>query len=225
MAQGIPELTVRTLARTFFAHGHDYGFCFEDYVHFVNALLELAIEADNPVTELPPDPGDLPLQGENITVRELHDTDRPILRGWMADPRGRYFLLSRTTGQSMSVDELLDDADNAIGIIATPDDAPVGALVFLRQDRQAGKAELRKIVGEPSQRGHGIGTEATRLWVAWGLRTLGLRKIYLYTLATNHHNISLNEALGFRVEGILRNEVFIDNAHHDLFRMGLVMSD
>ena len=34
-------------------------------------------------------------------------------------------------------------------------------------------------------------------------------------------NIRLNEDLGFRVEGVLRNEVLIDGTYHDVLRMGL----
>jgi RimJ/RimL family protein N-acetyltransferase len=32
----------------------------------------------------------------------------------------------------------------------------------------------------------------------------------------------LNEELGFRVEGLLRREVRIDDEYHDILRMGLV---
>jgi len=223
VAQEIPDLTLRTLARTFFAHGRDYGFHFEDYVQFVNVLLELAMEAENTGVHVPLDQGPMPLKGERIVVRALRDDDRAIFSEWMTDASGRYLLLSRSTGQSIGVDELLSDPANSIGIITTTEsDRAIGALLFLSQDHQSHKAELRKIVGEPAFRGQGIGTEATRLWVGFGLHQLGLKKIYLYTLASNHHNISLNESLGFRVEGILRKEVFFDDSHHDLLRMGLV---
>lgn len=38
---------------------------------------------------------------------------------------------------------------------------------------------------------------------------------------TNVGNIKINEEIGFRVEGVLRNEVFIDGRYHDVLRMGL----
>ena len=85
-----------------------------------------------------------------------------------------------------------------------PDGTPIGCVAFLDYDADQRKAELRKLVGDPAQRGKGYGKEASALWIRYGLTTLGLKKIYLNTLETNIHNVHLNEELGFRVEGILR---------------------
>jgi len=101
------------------------------------------------------------------------------------------------------------------------DDTPIGAVAFLNYDVMQFKAELRKLIGEPNMRGKGLGKEATRLWIRYGTETLDLKKIYLNTLDTNIRNIRLNEEIGFRVEGILRNEVFVDGKYKDLLRMGL----
>ena len=67
----------------------------------------------------------------------------------------------------------------------------------------------------------GSGKEATALWIKYGLEVLHLKKICLHTLNTNIRNIKLNEELGFAVEGILHNEVFIDGRYHDVLRMGM----
>ena len=63
--------------------------------------------------------------------------------------------------------------------------------------------------------------EATRLWIRYGVNVLKLEKIYVSTLQTQISNIKLNESIGFRVEGLLRNEVLIDGTRHDVLRMGL----
>jgi diamine N-acetyltransferase len=94
-------------------------------------------------------------------------------------------------------------------------------VAFLDYDADQRKAELRKVVGDPAQRGKGYGKEASALWIRYGITTLGLKKIYLNTLETNIHNVHLNEELGFRVEGILRNELLIDGEYRDVLRMGL----
>ena len=83
------------------------------------------------------------------------------------------------------------------------------------------RAELRKIIGEVDLRGRGLGREASKLWVGYGIGALGLRKIYLNTLVAHIGNIKINEEIGFRVEGILRNEVLVDGEPHDVLRMGL----
>lgn len=67
----------------------------------------------------------------------------------------------------------------------------------------------------------GLGKEAARQWMKYGWETLRLHKIYLDTLDTDIRNIRINEAIGFRIEGILRDEVFFDGRYHDVLRMGL----
>lgn len=70
-------------------------------------------------------------------------------------------------------------------------------------------------------RGRGCAPEATRLWIRYGSRALGIKKIYRNTLRPNIRNIKINEQFSFEVEGILRNEVFFDGEYHDILRMGL----
>lgn len=59
------------------------------------------------------------------------------------------------------------------------------------------------------------------LWLTFGIMVLGLRKIYTHALSTDSNTIILNEELGFRVEGILKNEVIYENQYYDILRMGL----
>ena len=216
----IPDTTLRALAHTLLTQGASYGFSFQDWVRFVSVLLDEALEA-RPLPQT--SAGSLPLIGEHVQVRTVLPTDRPLLQAWCTDPRGRYFLSSRSTGRAHSVDDLLDDPRSVLGVVTLPSGRPVGLVGYLQVDREQGRAELRKLIGEPSLRGRGLGTEAARLWVGHGIHALGLRKIFLYTLATNSENVRLNQRLGFRVEGVLRDEVVIDDVAHDLLRMGLVV--
>ena len=119
------------------------------------------------------------------------------------------------------LDTFIADSLNIIGIITLPDHQPIGAVAYLDYDKRQHKAELRKLIGEPLMRGKGYAKEATQLWIQYGFSTLGLKKIYLNTLDTNIRKIQLNEELGFKVEGILRNEVLVEGAYRDVLRMGL----
>ena len=234
----ITEEAIETLARSIFKEASQYGFSQLDYVRFVNALLdhsmqnssdlevssrersEYVSENDRLLREL--SPVELPLEGERLVIRRFQkDVDGLILKRWLDDDFGRYFLLSCTMARPGTYEEIVESESSILGTIADRDGTPIGLIAFLDYNPEQQKAELRKLIGEPSMRGKGLGKEATRLWIRYGLTTLGLAKICVSTLETNIRNIRLNEDLGFKIEGILKNEILFDGARHDVLRMGL----
>ena len=232
--QHIPETTIETLARNFFKEATTYGFKQDDYLRYINTLLDFSMSHTGKVngngevkdtsqkesTNL--ESASLPLKGERVLIRAFDGSkDAALLADWLADEFGRYFLLSRTSSRELNIEQLTQSDHNIIGVITSPDEIPIGVMAYLDFDAGLRKAELRKLIGEPNMRAQGLGKEATRLWIQYGIRGLELQKIYLNTLNTNIRNIKLNEELGFKVEGILRNEAFIDGQYHDVLRMGL----
>jgi len=236
-SQKIPDLTLETLSRTFYKQATKYGFAPVDYVRYVNKLLDIAMHA-NPR----PDDGDagalrsveadekkqpvradeLPLQGDGVVVRKFDaENDLPLFDRWLTEPSGRYFLLSRLTTERQDIREVVASDTSHLGIITLPDSTPIGSVAFLDHELIHRKAELRKMIGTPEYRRKGFATKASALWIQYGIQKLGLKKIYVNTLNANIGNIKLNESLGFKLEGILRNEVFIDGSHHDVLRMSM----
>jgi RimJ/RimL family protein N-acetyltransferase len=233
----IPDLTLETLSRTFYKEATKYGFTHIDYVRYVNLLLDMAMQGRSTTEEPGAEGGsaaeldqyetsdgalELPLRGEGIVVRQFHaDEDLPLFDRWLSELSGRYFLLSRLTTERQDIREVAASDTSVLGIITLPDSTPVGSVAFLDHDLVHRKAELRKMIGDPEHRRKGFATKASALWIRYGVHTLGLKKIYVNTLNANVGNIKLNEELGFKVEGILRNEVFIDGAYRDVLRMSL----
>lgn len=230
LQQEIQQITIETLAKSFFKESFIYGFDLFDYLRFTNLLLDFALsnkkkaevkeESKNLSKDL--ETHYLPLKSERLIIRTLEESkDLSIFKNWLSDEYGRYFLLSIGTAHKMTLDELIDKDSNIIGIICSGDYAPIGSIAFLDYDPVQHKAELRKLIGKPEMRGMGFAKEAAKLWIQYGITTLGLKKIYLNTLDTNIRNIKLNEELGFKVEGILRHEIFFDGKYHDVLRMAL----
>jgi RimJ/RimL family protein N-acetyltransferase len=231
MAEEIPRATIDTLARTIFKEASSYGFRQVDVIRLINSLMDLCTAdrtepASSQSASIQAGIGadsaaDFPLQGDRICVRQFDpSTDVELLERWLPDKHGRYFLLSCSTAQPITIEALTSGVGNHLGIITLRDGRPIGAVAYLDHSRQQKRAELRKLIGELDARGQGLAEEAARLWVDYGVRGLGLQKIYLSTLQTQIANIKLNENLGFRVEGLLRNEVLIDGTRHDVLRMG-----
>jgi RimJ/RimL family protein N-acetyltransferase len=224
----LPEITVEATARSFYKQAVGYGFALGDFVRFTNTLLGIAmaprstsaVAADGPRAPLRRY-HELPLHGPRVTIRRFGEPgDRVMLDGWVAEKEGRFFLLSTASGRTHDVDALVQSPQNLVGMVLF-EDRPVGCVAYLDHDAGQRRAELRKVIGDAEMRGRGLGREASELWVGYGLGALGLHKIYLNTLATHIGNIKINEEIGFRVEGILRNEVHVDGEHRDVLRMGL----
>lgn len=227
----LPEMTIETLARGFFREAASYGFQQVDYLRFVNRLLDMSMDGAGPTVAAaavdeepatPVVPEGLPLGDDRVSIRAFEPVaDMALFERWMADGMGRYFLLSRTTSRTLTLEDVVHDPASRIGVVTLPDGTPIGSTAFLHVDEDQHKGELRKLIGEPALRGKGYAKAASRLWIGYGLGVLGLHKIYLNTLNTNLRNIRLNEELGFRVEGILHNEVYIEGRYHDVLRMAL----
>jgi RimJ/RimL family protein N-acetyltransferase len=229
----IPDLAIETLARGFCHEAEGYGFTQLEYVKFVNAVLNRSMHAAPRATgqavQRPsvaaaetPLADRLPLQAERVVIRAFDAAvDLPLFDDWLTDERGRDFLLSRVTAKQADLRDLVREASNTFGIITLHDSRPIGAMAFLDRDPVQRKAEMRKLIGDPAQRGKGLAKEASALWIRFGKEGIGLKKISVSTFHTSVRNVRLNQELGFRVEGILRNEVLLDGAYHDVLRMGL----
>jgi RimJ/RimL family protein N-acetyltransferase len=231
MADQIPDATVKAIARSVFKEATKYGFGQLDMIRLVNELMDYCTTEDAGTLRSPDvgeaptaqsgNPQQLPLTGNRLMIRAFDAaSDLAQLHAWMADNYGRHFVLSSTSARSVPLEELVQDESNHLGIITTLEHEPFGALAYLDHDTHQRRAELRKLIGNLEYRGKGYADEATRLWLAYGLHALGLEKIYVSTLQANLGNIRLNEKVGFQVEGLLRDEVLIDGARHDVLRMG-----
>ena len=187
----IPDKTLEMLARSLFKEAFTYGFTQADYLRFVNMFLDLAMKQNGAVNLRFPDDAEdtswksmppaaqmkFPLIGDHIKIRQFDEkSDWDIFNTWLQDTYGRYFILSRSTARTVTLDELVHDDSNVIGVVTLPDNTPIGSVAFLDYNPDQRKAELRKLIGEPSMRGKGYAKEATQFWIQYGLRTLHLKK-------------------------------------------------
>ena len=225
----LSDQTIDALAKGLFNEAKAYGFEKGDYIRFVNRLLALSMnetagcKADGHVPcfskNITPK---LPIKAANLNLRRLDPLqDRGHLKRWLSDPEGQWFMLSRSNAHLMSLEELIEDPHHHLGVITLPDHTPIGCVAYIHHDKKQQKAELRKLIGEPSMRGKGFAKGATSCWIQYGFQALDLQKIYINTLRTNIRNVRLNKELGFSVEGLLRNEIFFKDAYFDVLRMAI----
>jgi RimJ/RimL family protein N-acetyltransferase len=100
-------------------------------------------------------------------------------------------------------------------------DRCIGHVGLYKLDHRVRKGEFG-IVIEESQWGKGFGRRATSAALEFGFDQLNLNKIDLEVLATNLRAIALYERIGFRKDGLLREEQFRDGHYVDLVIMSIL---
>jgi len=200
----------------------------KEYVNIANALLDLAINGHRSI-DLPDGDFlkdmklDFPIRYDDIVIEKIKPRKhKKLLQEWTESEYGKEFLLSRIDNVERSLDDLMNDESNIFGIIETKDKTPIGVMGYLNYDKENNKAELRKLIGDTEYMHKGFGKRASEAWISYGLHTLKIRKIYIYTFDTNLRNIRINRELGFNLEGIFKAENIYDGVAKDILRMSLI---
>lgn len=87
------------------------------------------------------------------------------------------------------------------------------------------KAQLGIFIGDEAQRHGGVGTVACRLLLDFAFGGLDLRKVSLEVLAGNAAAIAVYERIGFALEGVRRQEYFLDGRCFDVRLYGIFASE
>ncbi|HPX97256.1 MAG TPA: GNAT family protein, partial [Thermotogota bacterium] len=71
----------------------------------------------------------------------------------------------------------------------------------------------------------GLGTEAFQILIDFAFTELNMNKLKLFVFSFNKRAMRSYEKNGFKVEGVLRQEIFRDGQYHDEIVMGLLVSE
>jgi RimJ/RimL family protein N-acetyltransferase len=144
---------------------------------------------------------------------------------WFSDPQVVYFL-GRNSPITLAEEERwfrdyerrTDEQIFAIDVA----DTHIGNLGLHKIDRVHRKAEVGIVIGEPAYWSKGYGSEAMRTALRYAFGTLGLNKVSLDVLEYNTRAIHTYERLGFRPEGLHREDVYKDGRFVNVLRMGIL---
>lgn len=170
--------------------------------------------------------GSTPL-AEGISISPICSDDLPALRQWLGDQAVAQSLAEYTLPDIIEArsDQHASEAQAVFVLHCDQDRKAIGLVGLIHVDDQAAQGELVKMIGDPTHRGKGLAKMATQMLVDFGFDTLKLNRIYLRTLGGNMKNIRLNESLGFRFEGVLRQTAFVGDKLSDVVVMGMVSAD
>jgi RimJ/RimL family protein N-acetyltransferase len=229
------RVLARSIVRELKTAGHDGS----DLIGFVSEVMKAVTDTGFEREPRSPEPSAEPLEGlvrdsrgrpsfvgEGLTLRPVREGDRVLVQSWAEDP-----VVGASLAPSL-IAGILDslEGEPAAGrldlLLCEPaTDRPFGAVSLQRIDPATRQAEIAKVIGVSAYRGRGLARHATLRLLQYGFRVLDLNRVYLRTLGGNLANIRLNERMGFRFEGVLKQAHIRDGQLSDVVLMALLRSE
>lgn len=170
------------------------------------------------------------LSDDLIYLRKLEADDLERTWTWINDPNvflkiGSQVPVSRSAQQKWF--ERVDQATDKIVLAVCLKDGNthVGNVSLDSIENRHRTARLSVFLGDERQRGRSIGSRAIRLLAEYAFDFLNLNKIWCKAAAGDKRIVHFYEAMGFKVEGVLRQHEFLCGHYVDKVLLGLIRAD
>ena len=101
----------------------------------------------------------------------------------------------------------------------------VGNSGFYDIDYLHRRAELWMLIGEKTCWGKGYGKQIVQLMLSYGFDSLNLNRIFLHVRHDHPRAVKLYENAGFKAEGVLREQYFMQGKYVNVLVMSILRSD
>jgi RimJ/RimL family protein N-acetyltransferase len=160
---------------------------------------------------------------DQVTLRPMVPALMPYLTEWLKAPGVSESFFPPFPSGDQALEKHCCGSPTCDYLVIEVDGRPVGIVGGESLDRTSGRVEMRKLVGDATQRGQGIGKRATFGFLYYAFRILNLHKVYIHSRDINVHNLNINRSLGFEVEGVFLEEIATpDGRRADIVRMALL---
>lgn len=159
-----------------------------------------------------------------VSIRKFDEKDIPYKVKWINDEKNNRYLhydLPLKEDETLAWFRKVKDRTDRMDFTITYNDEPVGLIGLLNIDKKNKKAEYYICVGEETYKGKGVAYIASKLLIDYASNKLKLSKLYLYTEVENIPAQKLFEKIGFRKEGLLRNDLIYNGRKIDRYVYGL----
>jgi RimJ/RimL family protein N-acetyltransferase len=170
------------------------------------------------------------LVGTKIYLRPLDRADAPLLVPWINDPDVTRTIRFRRPMNLQAEEAFIDrlyqsEHDVVLGIALKEADRLIGVTGLHQLDSKNRHAGFGISIGDKGEWGKGYGTEATLLMVRHAFETLNLNRVWLQVYEYNEPAIRIYEKLGFRREGMLRQENYREGRYWDTITMAILCEE
>lgn len=164
----------------------------------------------------------------NVSIRKFEKRDIPNKVKWINDPANNAFLhydLPLEVGKTEAWFEKNKDRTDRYDAVIEVDGTPVGLIGLLSVDHTNKKAEYYVTLGEREYLGTGVAGRALSMMIEFAFTEMGLNRVYFYTEVDNVAAAKSCERMGFRREGLLKNDLFSKGRFVDRYVYGITKKD
>jgi RimJ/RimL family protein N-acetyltransferase len=166
------------------------------------------------------------LIGTHVYLRPLERADAPRIVPWMNDPEITRNLVYRGPINLRAEEEFIDRISPdphslTLAVALRENDQLIGGTGLHQIDQRNRHAAFGLFI-EKGEWGKGYGTEATSLMVGHAFETLNLNRVWLHVYEYNERGIRAYERVGFRREGVLRQDNYREGRYWDTIVMALL---
>jgi RimJ/RimL family protein N-acetyltransferase len=170
------------------------------------------------------------LIGTRVYLRPLEREDAPVFMAWLNDPEVTRTLVARRPINRRAEEEFIDQLTHSddrisLGIALRQGDRLIGGTGLHQIDWRNRHAGFGITVGDKAEWGKGYGSEATRLIVGHAFATLNLNRVWLHVYEYNERALRTYEKLGFKREGVLRQDNFREGRYWDTIVMAVLREE
>jgi RimJ/RimL family protein N-acetyltransferase len=171
-------------------------------------------------------------EGEMIRLREYRREDIPLRLKYINDPDvGGY--LTPDVPYPMTLHEELKWFESLTAVSDTykfaietlEDNQFIGGCSIIGVDWKNSVTAIGIFIGSKDHRGRGYGTDALKVLIKFIFMQMDINKIRLTVYSYNQQAIRCYEKCGFKVEGVLRQEIFKDGKRYDKIAMGIIKEE
>lgn len=167
-----------------------------------------------------------------VYLRPAEREDIPLFVRWFND-----YATSRTLGlrspMSIAMEEqwferaVADQGKTGYHFVAClrADDRPIGTIGLFDLDLNNGSAGLGISIGEPADRGRGLGSAMLRALLGWAFAHLRLERVWLEVYDFNPGARRVYQRVGFVDEGVSRHAIFREGAYRDVHRLAILRDE
>ena len=160
-----------------------------------------------------------------ITFAPFDKEDLELVRAWVNEPD-----LARDVNRVLPVTSLehekwyaeLVTRTDAVTFAIRHKSKTIGLCGLKTIDSRNRHAELWLYIGEPPQRGQGLGRRTYALLSRFGFDQLNLNRIHIYVAEYNKASLRACAACGFQDEGRFRDYIYLDGAYHDAISLAVL---